>query len=390
MVGRKAILATLGVLLGISAAGCSSGASGAGQSDSTDAGSTPERTTESGSPTSRARTTTTVARPTTTAAPTTTTTTVAPTTTAAPTTTTVAPAPSTDGLSPLQPPLGAIGSADGAEAARVQQRLLDLGFWVAAVDGDYGLTTRQGVMAFQKYTGLAPTGEVDATTASWLGVMVHRVRARSTSGTLVEVDKDRQLLFVVDDGHTVLALNTSTGSGQYYRERNQNDPSRWETGRSITRSGRFEVYREREQGWWDGDLGSIYRPKYFSGGIAIHGSNSIPGYPASHGCVRVSVPAMDMIWASGLVPRGRAVWVYGADDEAETPPPSVPVTNPPATNPPATDPPATNPPATDPPPTSPPTPSTTTPTTAPPTSPPPTSAPTTTPPATTPPPTTSP
>jgi lipoprotein-anchoring transpeptidase ErfK/SrfK len=31
----------------------------------------------------------------------------------------------------------------------------------------------------------------------------------------------------------------------------------------------------------------LYYPSYFLGGIAIHGSNSIPPYPDSHGCVRV-------------------------------------------------------------------------------------------------------
>ena len=43
----------------------------------------------------------------------------------------------------------------------------------------------------------------------------------------------------------------------------------------------------------------------------MHGSNSIPNYPASHGCVRVSVPAMDWIWAWNLMPMDIPVWVHG-------------------------------------------------------------------------------
>ena len=40
----------------------------------------------------------------------------------------------------------------------------------------------------------------------------------------------------------------------------------------------------------------------------MHGSPSVPNYPASHGCIRVSNPAMDMIWAADLLPmRGRVV-----------------------------------------------------------------------------------
>ena len=58
----------------------------------------------------------------------------------------------------LDAPLPPIGTASGPDAARLQQRLLDLGYWVQATDGEYGLTTSQAVMAFQKYEGLQPTG----------------------------------------------------------------------------------------------------------------------------------------------------------------------------------------------------------------------------------------
>jgi lipoprotein-anchoring transpeptidase ErfK/SrfK len=42
----------------------------------------------------------------------------------------------------------------------------------------------------------------------------------------------------------------------------------------------------------------------------VHGSNSIPNYPASHGCVRISVPAMDMVWETNLMPMSTPVWVH--------------------------------------------------------------------------------
>ena len=68
--------------------------------------------------------------------------------------------------------------------------------------------------------------------------------------------------------------------------------------------------RNSAEGWWEGELGELYRPKYFRGGIAVHGSNSIPNYPASHGCVRVSTTAMDFFWNENILPMGSAVWVY--------------------------------------------------------------------------------
>ena len=245
--------------------------------------------------------------PTTTIAPTTT---MAPTTTIAPTTTTTLPVNVVE-VPVLDPPLAAIGTRSGSEAARVQSRLLELGFWVQSVDGEYGLTTRQAVMAFQKYMGFDnPNGKVDDQSAAALTNMDLRPVARANSGTLVEVDKAKQLLFFVIDGRTEYILNVSTGNGEAYEEPDQNSPGEIQRGVSLTPSGLHEVNRERPEGWWDGDLGSIYRPKYFVGGVAVHGSSSIPNYPASHGCVRVSVPAMDWVWDSDLMPLDTPVWVH--------------------------------------------------------------------------------
>ncbi|MEY3340543.1 MAG: hypothetical protein RLZZ269_454 [Actinomycetota bacterium] len=256
----------------------------------------------------------------TTSTTTTSSTTVPPSTTTSTTTTTLA-------VPLLDRAIAAVGSRSGEETARIQQRLLEAGFWLVAVDGEYGHTTKQAVMAFQKFYGLKATGKVDDNTALALTQVATWPQARSNDpGTTVEVDKDRQILMVVVNGRVLWVLNTSTGSGQWYLEQNQKDLTKWELGRSITDSGRFKINRERSNGWWAGDLGEIYRPKYFNGGIAIHGSRSIPNYPASHGCVRVSTAAMDMIWETGILPKGTPVWVYGNDVEAENEKPEMPTT----------------------------------------------------------------
>ena len=210
-------------------------------------------------------------------------------------------------------PLSAVGSRGGGETARIQQRLLELGFWLTGADGSYGLTTRQAVMAFQKYVGLPATGDVDGETAARLAGMTEQGRATADAGTLVEIDKQRQLLFFIVDGYTQWIFNTSTGNGQQYEEPDQNTPGELIKGVSITPDGLHKVNRERVEGWWEGDLGQIYRPKYFVGGVAVHGSNSVPNYPASHGCVRVTVQAMDFIWESGIMPMTIPVWVHGEE-----------------------------------------------------------------------------
>jgi peptidoglycan hydrolase-like protein with peptidoglycan-binding domain len=207
-------------------------------------------------------------------------------------------------------PLAAIGRKSGPGTTAVQQRLTDLGFWAGNIDGRYGLATTQAVMAFQKYAGLKPSASVDGATAAALTNATIRAKSSSTSTDIVEVDKTKQLLFIVHGGQTVWVLNTSTGSGKTYSEKDQTSPGSTITGVAITYSGHFKVNRERPDGWWKGDLGQIYRPKYFNGGEAIHGLGSVPNYPASHGCVRVSVPAMDFIWAANLIPLKTPVWVH--------------------------------------------------------------------------------
>ena len=206
--------------------------------------------------------------------------------------------------------ISAVGQRSGLSTKAVQQKLIDLGFWLASVDGTYDNTTRQAVMAFQKFYQLHPTGTTNEATAWLLENLTLRPQATPTTKSLAEFDKKRQLLFLIRDGETVFILNASAGDGREYTEPDGNSPGVMITGKAITPVGEFKVDRERSNGWWIGDLGQIYRPKYFNGGIAIHGSYSVPAYPSSHGCVRVSVAAMDMIWDLDLLPRGTTVWVH--------------------------------------------------------------------------------
>ena len=169
------------------------------------------------------------------------------------------------------------------------QRHLDvLGYLSAAADGSYGPVTEHAVMAFQKVHGLPADGVAGAATRrALLHPRTPTVRGTG-SGLRVEVDLARQVLWVVLDGRIVEIYDVSTGNGETY----------WQNGRqqvAETPPGAFEV-TWRVNGWRHGDLGPMYRPVYFNGGIAIHGSPSVPAYPASHGCVRVASWVMDALF----------------------------------------------------------------------------------------------
>ena len=94
------------------------------------------------------------------------------------------------------------GQRSGVATKAAQKKLLSLGFWLFTPNGKYDETTRQAVMAFQKYYLLRPTGSMNDATAFLLDKLDVRPQAQATEGTLAEVDKARQLLFLVEEGVT--------------------------------------------------------------------------------------------------------------------------------------------------------------------------------------------
>ncbi len=229
------------------------------------------------------------------------------------TSTTVAPAQppiTVTTVRPAQPPTTAADQGNGAlrpgatgpRVRALQERLREFGYWLGTPDGSYGDLTAQAVMAFQKVNGLERDGIAGATTLAALETAT-RPEGRSTSGNLVEVDKERQVLFVIRDGEVEWAVNVSTGTEKPYHVNGR-------TELADTPPGRWTVAWAEDGIDW-GELGGLYRPRYFhSDGIAVHGYDDVPAYPASHGCVRVANQVMDWIWSANVMPLGSTVWVY--------------------------------------------------------------------------------
>ncbi len=223
------------------------------------------------------------------------------------------PSPAKCSTATVGEPAAAVGpivwGSSRAAVATLQSRLLQLGFWNAGADGGYGLTTTQAVMAFQKWKGLPATTVVDNATAIALNTELCRPAAGRT-GDLLEVDKTKQIAFVVRGGAVQYVFNVSTGNGKSYDEEDQKAAGRRVIGVALTPTGTFRTYREHDVARYEGDLGSLYRPKFVIGGIAVHGAPRVPNYPASHGCVRVVNPVMDLIWSQNLLPLRSTVWIH--------------------------------------------------------------------------------
>ena len=96
------------------------------------------------------------------------------------------------------------------------------------------------------------------------------------------IDISDQRLYQFENGMRTGDLPVSSGSGRAYRLGGR-------TYSAQTPRGTFRIGR-KVRGWRTSSLGRLYHPSYFVGGYAIHGGQ-LPGYPASHGCVRIPMSA---------------------------------------------------------------------------------------------------
>jgi peptidoglycan hydrolase-like protein with peptidoglycan-binding domain len=191
--------------------------------------------------------------------------------------------------------------AGGAAVVSLQQQLYALGYWVDTASGAFDDSTEQAVFALQKAAGLPRDGVVGPSTWAALqaGVVPH---PRANSGYEIQIDLEDDLLMVVNNGQLVWTLNTSTGGGYTYTQDGV-------TSVANTPTGVFQTFRVVDGTVVD-SLGTLYRPRFFYEGFAIHGDTDVPPEPVSHGCARISNEAINWVWGANIDPIGTTVWVY--------------------------------------------------------------------------------
>lgn len=191
------------------------------------------------------------------------------------------------------------------EKLEAEQRLWSLGYWAGPVDGKFDSDSRYALIAFQKVERRERTGKLTLDELNALRAAT-RPQPRYTRYPHVEIDLERQVLFVVDEsGEVMRVLPVSTGNGQLYMDHGQ-------IHRARTPTGTFKVLR-KIKGWRLSSLGLMYYPNYIFNGIAIHGSFSIPTRPASHGCIRVPMFAAKEL--SSLLAIGIEVVIYNGSHQ---------------------------------------------------------------------------
>jgi len=174
----------------------------------------------------------------------------------------------------------------GAQTLLFNWLLRENGYHMGSVTDRVDESTALGILALRKVIGL-PWSE---SYAPELFSELLRGRARfapqhTDEGRHVEVDLERQVMALVEDGKATDVFHISSGAG--------GNPT-----------GEFSFY-SRGPGY---NAKGMYYSVYYDGNYATHGYYSVPTYPASHGCIRNPIPYAVFIY--NWISLGDSIYVY--------------------------------------------------------------------------------
>ncbi|MBA3288380.1 MAG: murein L,D-transpeptidase, partial [Acidimicrobiia bacterium] len=238
----------------------------------------------------------------------------------------------------LDQPLG-FGMA-GDDVVQVQRRLRQLGFAPGPIDGQFGGLTQASVWAFEKLVLDTPRAEATGivTDRMWQrmqdDIRFEPRRPDADTADHTEVYLPQQVAIFFRDDEPVLITHISSGTGERWCDEVTISPGeignvegteplkRGECGVSDTPGGVYH-YDRAVEGIRESALGSLWNPVYFNYGIAIHGAQTVPLYPASHGCIRMPLTISETF--QKFVSIGDAVYVFDGEHDPEdtgSPPPT--------------------------------------------------------------------
>ena len=211
---------------------------------------------------------------------------------------------------------------DSTDIKRAQTIMNKFGIPAGPVDGKMGPKTRRGLCAFRYMAGLPVSRSTLGNTATdptldklekynkTYGSLTS-IPARNISGatTYVVVQETCQVMFYAESGRYQRVMATSTGDDRYDKDRatpnntynldytktRDFDNTGWTCSTIYPEScshhpgvGRFATSGKT--------YGNMYNKRRVVGGIFVHGSTSVPTYPASHGCIRVTPADADWMY----------------------------------------------------------------------------------------------
>ena len=223
-----------------------------------------------------------------------------------------------NGASRLRPATTLIPDTDPAAIQAQQTKLNELfaNFGIAplTVDGNSGRLTRQQLCAARVFLGLpisrsdmAP-GSAEEAELMALTALPVPPGAPTDADRWALIDMTCQVMIVGEGTSGVrFVFPTSTGLADFpTRPISEADAFRFDP--AIENNGWHDS--SEFPATYDNPLnGNMYKPLYFNDGQAIHGANTVPPTPASHGCARLRLDHQDALLAwLGLQGATEPIW----------------------------------------------------------------------------------
>ena len=153
---------------------------------------------------------------------------------------------------------------------------------------NYGSHTQRAVMAFRKVNGMARNFQATPGIFKMLAAGQGEFQiSYPNAGHHAEVDISKQVMALADGGEAKYVFHVATGAAA-----------------TPSDVGGFTFYR-KDPGY--NSIG-MYYSVYYNRGEATHGYESVPPYPASHGCIRNPIP--DSIFIYNWIDLGDKMYVY--------------------------------------------------------------------------------
>lgn len=152
----------------------------------------------------------------------------------------------------------------------------------------FGGKTGRGVLAYRKVNGMTRSARADRglVKRAFAGKGEYEVR-HPDAGEHVEAPLSKQVLVFAKDDKPFAVYPVSSGKSS-----------------TPTVTGHFTFIRQ-EPGY---NAHGMYYSFYFYGGYAVHGYESVPDYPASHGCIRTFIADQPEIYER--INFGESIFVF--------------------------------------------------------------------------------
>jgi hypothetical protein len=152
----------------------------------------------------------------------------------------------------------------------------------------FGGKTARGVLAYRKVNGMARSTRAGKglVKRAFAGRGAYRVR-HADAGEHVEVPVSKQVLVFAKGDRPFAVYPISSGKSS-----------------TPTVTGHF-TFQRAEPGY---NSHGMYYSFYFYGGYAVHGYESVPDYPASHGCIRTFIADQPEIYER--INYGESIFIF--------------------------------------------------------------------------------